>query len=173
MKRIIFAVVMVFSMCQMFAGSKYDFSMLKKETKINVDYDWKSLTIEGKKVSAWLDYRQAEQPDWNARKELKDELKPQIEEMVIAANKKLKNSNLFLKTKCVTKYTLKLIPQNITKKGYNVIKCQLIETSKNKIVQEFTIQGKGGVLGSMGNLWGDGFRDAGKQLANMIKKGLK
>lgn len=173
MKRIIFAVVMFFSMCQVFAGSKYDFSMLKGETKINVDYDWKSLTIDGKNVSDWLDFRQAEQPKWDARKELKEDLKPQIDEMISTANKELRSRNMFLKTKCDAKYTLKLIPQNITKKGNNVIKCQLVETSKRKIVQEFTVEGKGGVFGSMGNLWGDGFRDAGKKLGKMIKKGLK
>ena len=170
MKRILFTAVILFTVCQMFAGSKLDFSMLKNVTMINVDYDWTNLTIEGKKVA---DFRQADQPDWDARKELKEELKPQIDEMVASANGKLKSSNLILKKNCSSQYTIKLSPQNITKKGNNVIKCQLIETKKHKVVHEFNIEGKGGVFGSMANLWSDGFKDAGKKLASMIKKGLK
>jgi len=93
--------------------------------------------------------------------------------MIATANKKLEDKNLYFVKNKSCKYTLKLIPQNIKKKGDNLIKCQLVETDGQKIINEFTIKGDGGVFGSMGNLWGDGFKDAGKKLAKIIKKTLK
>lgn len=173
MKRLFFVVTLLLIAFQSFAGEKIDFSMLKNEVKVNVEYIWNDLSIDGKEVKDWLEYRQAEQPEWDAQKEFSEELKPQIGEMIATANKKLEDKNLYFVKNKSCKYTLKLIPQNIKKKGDNFIKCQLVETDGQKIINEFTIKGDGGVFGSMGNLWGDGFKDAGKKLAKIIKKTLK
>src|SRR3712207_8053883 len=69
--------------------------MLKNEAKVNVEYIWDDLTIDGKEVKDWLEYRQAEQPEWDAQKEFSEELKPQIGEMIATANKKLEDKNLY------------------------------------------------------------------------------
>src|SRR3712207_7021042 len=74
MKRLFFVATLLLIAFQSFAGEKIDFSMLKNEAKVNVEYIWDDLTIDGKEVKDWLEYRQAEQPEWDRSEEHTSEL---------------------------------------------------------------------------------------------------
>lgn len=173
MKKMMMVAAFLLSVVSAFAGENVDLSALKGEQKINFVVDWADLTIDRKPVPNWLEVRQADQPDWDAKKELNEELKPRVDDLVEAANKKLSSCNLYLSKDKSCKYTLVLKPQNVSKKGDNIIKCEVKTTSGKKTIAEFSIAGKGGMFGSMSNLWGDGFKDSGKKLGNFIKKALK
>ena len=60
----------------------------------------------------------------------------------------------------------------MSKKGNCTVKCFVKETQSGKQVYEFFVLGRGGVFGSMSNLWGDGFQNAGRRMGKMILDGV-
>ncbi|SET24842.1 hypothetical protein [Prevotella sp. kh1p2] len=153
-----------------FTGS---FAPLAGEAKIKVVEDWNNTKIVGRQLADWLEYRQAEQPEYNAENEWENELKPQLKECLLGkANEKLEDMGLFLSETGETKFVMTVHPVSVEKKGNQVVEFTVREASTQKEVVKFTINGKGGTFGSMSNLWGDGFKDTGKKLANLLKNEL-
>ncbi len=141
---------------------------LKGETKINFKVDYSETKIENMSIEDWLDYRQTEQPDYNAADELEKELKPTLQsEIVGALNKKLQKKGVTLTTKGTAKYTLVVSPISITKKGKNRNLCSLVDANGKTLVK-FEVSGRGGTFGSMDNLWGDGYENSGKTIASFV-----
>ena len=117
---------------------------LKGETKINVKIDFSETKIENKSIAEWLEYRQAEQPDYSA----------------------------YVTLNGSAKYTLMVYPVSISKKGKNTNMCSLLDENGTALVK-FSVSGSGGTFGSMANLWGDGYGDSGKKIASFVEKCFK
>lgn len=143
---------------------------LKGETKINLKIDFSETKIENKSFAEWLEYRQAEQPRYNAEDELEKELKPTLTDNIIKAlNKKLEKKGAYVTLNGSAKYTLMVYPLSISKKGKNTNTCCLLNEAGTVLVK-FSVSGSGGTFGSMSNLWGDGYRDSGKKIATFVGK---
>lgn len=148
--------------------TKGDMPSLVGERKINVAFDYSAMTINSMSIADWLEYRQAEQPQYNAEYELESELKPSLtEEFVKAVNKKLARFSVFLVVSKEPRYTLTVVPQNVRRNGDNVTECVLTDKDGNHVAT-FTVDGSGGTFGSMANLWGDGFRSVGKKVGSLL-----
>lgn len=171
-KALSFIICVLFSSLSAFAGEKLTLSFLKGETAMSYVVDWSDMTINGLKKADWIERRNAEQPNFDAEKEYESELLPRINDFVARANKEMENVNLFISSKPKRKYTLYLRPQNITSNGDNTIECVIKETATGKTMVEFVVNGKGGRIGSMSNLWGDGMRSAGKKFGKFICRHL-
>lgn len=159
-------------MSQAARKQKTDFSFLQGERAVSCIIDWSELTIGGFSTDEWIEKRQAEQPQYDATHEFNDQLLPQVGLLIEHANKQLEKAHLFLSNKEGKKYTLYVIPQNISQKGDNTVRFEMKETATGKVMAQFEIEGDGGVFGSMSNLWGDGFKDAGKKLGKLMLKSL-
>lgn len=148
--------------------TKGDMPSLVGERKINIAFDYSQMTINSLSIADWLEYRQAEQPQYNAENELENELKPALQEaFVTAINKKLERFGTFLVSGKADSYTLTVYPQNVQKKGNNTVECVLTDKKGNHVVT-FTANGSGGVFGTMANLWGDGFKATGKKVGALL-----
>ena len=173
MKRLIF-VMQLLLLCSTLALAKptMGLSILKGQHRIRWQMDWTQLTIEGMNTKDWLQFRQAEQPEYDANYELESQLKPRILDMVAGANAKLTKQQMILCSDSDCVYTLVLQPVSMNKKGNCTVKCFIRETESGKQVYEFYVLGRGGVFGTMSNLWGDGFQNAGRRLGKMILDGV-
>lgn len=171
-KSIILLLLALVSCVTMQAKDGLTFSFLQGETAISFAVDWSDLTINGMKPDDWIEFRNIEQPEYNATREYEDQLLPRYNDLIARANKELANVNLFITKTAGRKYTLTIKPQNITKKGDCSIECTIRETTTGRRMVEFVITGKGGTFGSMSNLWGDGMKSAGKKLGKLICKHL-
>lgn len=148
--------------------TKGDMPSLVGERRINVTFDYSKMTINTLDIKEWIDYRQTEQPQYNAEYELENELKPALAEaFTTAVNKKLARFSVFLTSKNEANYTLTVMPQNVQKNGNNVTECTITD-KVGKHVVTFTVEGHGGTFGSMANLWGDGFKSVGKKVGNLL-----
>lgn len=146
---------------------------LKGEKKINLVVDFSEMTIDDKNVADWLKARQAEQPDYDAKNELENELKPSILEHVVdGVNSKLKSAKAYVAVNTKTDYTVVVKPLQIKRKGTNVNKCSVVDKNGNTLVA-FEVKGKGGTFGSMANLFGDGYKDSGKNLGKILASYVK
>lgn len=154
------------------AADKLSFSFLKGETAMSFVVDWSNLNINGLKKADWIERRNAEQPQYDAKNEYETELLPRINDFVSSANEQLEKVNLFISPKAGRKYTVYLCPQAFNSKGDNSIECIIKETATGKTMTEFVINGKGGSFGSMSNLWGDGMKNSGKKFGKLICKHL-
>ncbi len=153
-------------------ANNVSFVFLKGEHSVSYVVDWKDLTVAGFSPKEWIQMRQAEQPEYNAKNEYEKELLPRINDFVSKANQELQNVNLFLTSEKGRKYTVFLRPQNIARKGNNSIVCSFVETATGRVMTEFVVNGKGGTFGSMSNLWGDGMKSAGKKFGKYVCKKL-
>lgn len=174
MKRLLFVMqLLLFCSTLCFANPTTGLGILKGQHRIFWQMDWSQLTIEDMKPRDWLVYRQTERPEYDAKFELEQQLKPRIMDMVSGANAKLKAEQMILcgDSDCV--YTLVLQPVSMSKKGNCTVKCYLRQTTSGKQIYEFYVLGRGGVFGTMSNLWGDGFKSAGKRMAKMILDGVR
>lgn len=146
---------------------------LKGETKINIVYDYSQITIDGKKINEWLEYRQASQPDYDAKNEWENELKPALTgAFAEQVNKKIEKNGAFLAVSKDANYTLTLIPTDVKKKGNNLNICTITD-KKGKELVRFEVKGSGGTFGTMANLWGDGYKDTGKAVGGILAKSFK
>lgn len=153
-------------------ADKISFAFLKGEQGISYVVDWSDLKIAGFSPKNWLEIRQTEQPEYNAKYEYENQLKTRIDDFISNANDQLEKVGLFLSSEKGRKYTLFIRPQNIERKGNNSIECSFVETVTGKVMAEFVVNGKGGTFGSMSNLWGDGMKSAGKKFGKTVCKGL-
>lgn len=150
-----------------------DYPSLSGQKRINLVIDYSQMKIAKMSVTDWLAYRQAEQPEYNAKDELEKELKVAVQEnLVKRVNEKLVKYGAFLVTDNSAYYTLTVYPKDVAKKGNNEDDCTICDKSGKRLVS-FQIKGSGGTFGSMGNLWGDGFKDSGRQLAKAMEKCFK
>lgn len=148
--------------------TKGDMPSLVGERKINVVFDYSQLTINQKSTTDWLQYRQADQPDYNAESELENELKPALQTAFVEqVNKKLERFGSFLVVDKNAKYTLTVYPQDVKKNGNNTTECVMTDKDGNHVVT-FTVKGNGGKFGTMANLWGDGFKSVGKKVGALL-----
>ena len=148
------------------------FMNIPRVSKFNVEIDWTNTYINGLTPDEWIRYRNAEQPAYDAEQEYQNELKPRWMDMVTACNEKLNKKNMFLLPDAPEQeYTLIVSPQKIDRRGNLEAYCYIVN-SNDKVLVKFALTGKGGIFGTMSNLWGDGFKSAGKNLAKIILKYL-
>ncbi len=146
---------------------------LKGENKLNVEVDFSEMKIDKKNVSDWLEFRQLQQPDYDAKKELEDELKPTIlEQLCYGLNSTLKRAKAYAVIGAQTNYTVVVKPMSVEKKGSNVNKCSVVDKNGTTLIV-FEVKGKGGTFGSMANLFGDGYKDTGKNLGKILADYIK
>lgn len=146
---------------------------LKGESKINIKIDFSETKIDNKSIADWLEYRQATQPKYDAKKELEDELEPVVQKKIVKnLNDKLSRKGAFVTINSNAKYTLSVKPISVSKKGDNTNEYCILDETGNVLVK-FQISGSGGHWGSMSNLWGDGYEDAAKRLASFMVKCFK
>lgn len=170
MKRLLFIIMLLVALvgAQAQIVTKGDMPSLVGERKIGVVFDYSQMTINSLSVADWLDYRQTEQPAYNAEKELQNELKPSLQEaFVTAVNKKLARFSVFLVNGKNANYTLTVYPLNVRKNGNNMTECVMTDKAGNHVVT-FTVEGNGGTFGTMANLWGDGYKSVGKKVGNLL-----
>ncbi len=176
MKKFFIAMVAVLASVSVSAkdNAKLDLSCLYGQSVVNVLVDWSEVTIKGLSVDDWLAYRQADQPDYDAEKELEDELKPQAKELIAVANKSLSKKGITLVEGGSGRYTLVVIPQTFDMKGNNTLLCRVVDSEDgNAVVGEFNVKGEGGHWGSMRNLWSDGFKESGSKLGSVMNSAIK
>lgn len=146
---------------------------LKGEKKINLVINYSQTTIDKKDIADWLEYRQAQQPDYDAKNEWENELKPALTEAFTNnVNKKIEKQGAYLVVSPDANYTLTVYPQNVEKKGNNTNICTITDKSGKEIIR-FEVKGSGGTFGSMSNLWGDGYEDTGKKVGSFLAKFFK
>ena len=146
---------------------------LKGEGKINLKIDFSETKIDNKSIADWLEYRQATQPKYDAKKELENELKPVVQEKVIKSlNNKLSKKGAFVTLNGNAKYTLLVKPVSVSMKGDNNNDCYILDEFGNILVK-FHVSGSGGHWGTMSNLWGDGYEDSAKSIASFVMKYFK
>ncbi len=155
------------------AKEKLNLSCLKGQKIVNVEIDWSQVTINNLNAEDWISYRQTEEPDEDAAALLENKLKPQAGEMIKNANKILEKVSIVLLNKEGCKYTLRVVPVAVDKKNNNTLKCTVLVTETQEVVGEFEICGEAGHWGSMPNLWGDAFKDAGEKLGKTMKSAIK
>ena len=148
------------------------FMNIPRVNRFNIEIDWTNVLVNGLTPGEWIRYRNAEQPAYDAEEEYQKELKPRWMDMVTACNEKLNKKNLFLLPEAnEQEYTLIVSPQKIDRRGNLEAFCYIVN-SNDKVLVKFVLTGKGGIFGTMSNLWGDGFKSAGKNLAKILDKYL-
>jgi len=182
MRRLFVLLAAIFASTCMMAQSRADsidvttvvgsFDDLKSVRKLHFQEDWTQVEINGMTVDEWLDYRQATQPEWDADHEWEYELKPRAKETLMTANEAFERTGILLTTSATASHTLVFRPLSVDRKGNQVDECVVRDNQTGRDVVTFYVVGKGGTFGSMSNLWGDGFRSAGKRLARMLKRNL-
>ena len=148
------------------------FAKIQGAKRMNLNIDWSYLHIDGHTPREWIDVRNNEQPQYDAERELEKELKVRWLDLVTTSNEKLNKKQFFLLPYSTEEdYTLTITPHQVDRRGNLEAFCT-ITNGDDEVVVKFVLTGKGGVFGTMGNLWGDGFKSAGKNLAKIIEKFL-
>lgn len=146
---------------------------LTGEVKINFVIDCSRWTIDNKQESDWLEFRQATQPEYDAHKELENELKPALASAFADnVNTRIGKSGAYLAITKDAHYTLTLIPLTVSRKGDNTNECTITDQQGRELVC-FTVEGSGGVFGTMANLWGDGYKSTGKKVGKLLTRCFK
>lgn len=146
---------------------------LSGQTKMLVVIDTSGMTINNMSVSDWLVYRQADQPDWDARAELDKEIIPVLPRIVFEANKWTSNRGLALTLKEETEYKLVLKIIEIDTDGDFTSEGTFYNTVTGEEIGHLTLEGEGGVFGRMGNLFGDSCENAGRRLGRILSSALR
>lgn len=140
----------------------------------NVIVDWSKVLIDDKTEKEWLEYRQEESPKYNAEDELEKELKQQvIMRFIPASNDVTKKRGFKLVRNKKTTISLKVIPLKMKKNGANVCQFEFFYTDSNESFATIEIKSDSGLFGSMPNLWGDGFHNAGVNFGGFMNKEIK
>src|SRR5574344_86812 len=165
-------------LCQMVKAQNIvsgNIASIKDVSKVKVVVDWSQVKINNLSVADWLEYRQTESPEYNAKDELENELKTQVMENVIPyCNKRIEKLNFFLLNgDNDTDVTLKIIPLTCDKKGNNISDFEFVKTNGGTSLVKIRVKSSGGVFGTMANLWGDGFKKAGENFGKYLYKGIK
>lgn len=148
------------------------FEKLQGVNKFNIEIDWTNIHINGLTPGEWIRYRNAEQPAYDAEEEYQHELKPSWHKIVESVNDKLNGKQIYvLPNSPEQEYTIIVSPHQIDKKGNLEAFCSIVNKDGEALVT-FALVGKGGIFGTMSNLWGDGFKSAGKNLAETLQKYL-
>ncbi|MCM1139207.1 MAG: hypothetical protein NC453_11615 [Muribaculum sp.] len=143
------------------SASAQDLTELKKESRINVEFDYSEVLINGLDIDDFSDYER----DWD-----KDE--PKIYGKFLSNfNKKQKNIvGGHVKN---AKFTLTVHPITITEKGD--IKAYYTITDENGIecYKSTIVKASGGTFGSQLNLIGDGMEALGNKIGSQFKGLIK
>ena len=171
-----FVIALTFLGVSTFAGNnliaKGSFDTIKDVRKFNVEVDWSYLHVAGYLPADWIVFRNNQQPEYDAEKELNEELMPQWQYISEVANDKLNKKRVyFFPNSTDEEYTIIVTPHQIDKRGNMEGFCSIVNR-QNELIVKFVLTGKGGRFGTMSNLWGDGFKSAGKNLANILQKYL-
>jgi len=182
MKKITILSILLFFVLSLNAADKIDvksiegsFDALTGVKEFTFVEDWSRTYIEDLPLMDWARDRADKNDRFDVSK-MDTELKPEIRVMRTTANDKLKGSGIRLlpsASDIPTKdYLLVVAPLSIEEDGDQIDEC-VIKNSAGQQIVKFYIEASGGTFGSMSNLWGDGFKDAGKKLAKILKKNLK
>lgn len=150
-----------------------DLTVLKGITGMQVVEDLSKITIAGLDVDHWLTFRQTEQPDYSAKNEWEHELKPLFKTVLLPfANQRLMKQNFMLSEEIESDVYMVVQPQNIGRKGNCVINCYIRKKGSDDNLASLFVTGRGGVFGTMSNLWGDGLKDAGNAMGKFLARYL-
>jgi hypothetical protein len=175
MKKIL--LVMLFFSSQIVHGQEIisgSFDDIVDARKTNLVIDWSKMKIAGMDPEDWIRYRQETKPEIDARIELEDQLKPLLHQMFLPnCNKKTYKRNFILVRNKVTPYTLIISPLEIDAKGNNICDYDFTETESGKSLLKIEMKTKGGLIGSISNLWRDAFELAGDEFGDYLDSKLK
>ena len=148
------------------------FAKIQGIKRFNIEVDWTNIHINGLTPGEWIRYRNSEQPSFDAEEEFQSELKPRWSDMVASSNEKLNKKQVYLLPDASElKYKLIVSPHQIDRNGNLEAFCTIVNKN-DEVLVKFVLTGKGGIFGTMSNLWGDGFKSAGKNLAKILEKYL-
>ena len=94
------------------------FASIKAVKKFNIEIDWTVLHVNGLSPAEWINFRNNEQPQYDAVREFEEELKPRWMDMVVACNEKLNKKHIFLLPNArEQEYRVVVSPHEIDRKG--------------------------------------------------------
>lgn len=176
MKKVLLLMIAILSGVTMYASDDAmaeAFYRLRGQKKFNIVVDWSQYTINGLNEEDWMRFRDTEQPNYDAHNELVNELKPRFADMAKEANEVMSKAQIYLFLNDDRQpYTIVVRPLRLDGHGNQTDIITIKDTSTGEQIVQFQIKAKGGKFGSMSNLWGDGFRRAGKQLGKTLLKYL-
>lgn len=142
--------------------------------KTNLLIDWSRVKIAGMDVEEWISYRQKKNPEQDARIELEEQLKPLFHQVFLPnCNKSTYERNFILVRNQKTPYTLTIIPISIEENGTNTCEYEFTETESGTSLLKVVMKIRGGMIGSISNLWSYAFEDAGDDFGAFLDKALK
>lgn len=142
------------------------FSLPTDEKFLSVKWDWSKALIDNKfNEQEWITV--VGDNVWEDAK--KEAMLLITREM----NDKLDNSRIMVispESDKKTAYTLYITPVKYNKKGFNDSYYILIDNNTENQIGMCKISGRGGVVGSIGNLLGDGYEEAAANMGNILRR---
>lgn len=163
MKHLMIAVVAFFMSLNVFAGGKLESGSVAPLANVNkVNYEIEFVSIHGMSEADFSKY----ETDWYTDK-------PEVVGKILDnANKKLKGS-FALSNDPSAEYTVKLVVNEITKKGNYTCDIKVLDANKNEIAKIVDVKAKGGTWGTKLNLIKDGAEGIGKEMGSILKSEVK
>lgn len=163
MKHVMIAIVAFFMSLNAFAGGKLESGSVAALAGVDkVNFDIEFVSIHGMSEAEFAKYEK----DWYTDK-------PEIVGKILDnANKKLKGTFAMVKN-ISANYTVKLVVNQITKKGNFSCDVLVLDANKSEIAKIGDVKAKGGKWGSKLNLIKDGAEGVGKEFGSVLKSEVK
>lgn len=163
MKHLMIAIVAFFMSLNVFAGGKLESGSVAPLAKVNkANFEVEFVSIHGMSEADFSKY----ETDWYTDK---SEVLGRILEN---ANKKLKGT-LAMGNNPSAEYTVKLVVNEISKKGDYSCVIKVLDANKKEIAKIVDVKAKGGTWGSKLNLIKDGAEGIGKEFGSILKSEVK
>ena len=150
------------------------FDAIKDAHNTNLIVDWSKVIIENLTVEEWLEKRNNERPEYDAKIELEEELKPLlVQNMLPQCNELTYKVNFALVRHQDTKYTLKVTPLYLLPTRGSLCEYEFIDSNSGASLLKFSIKESGGLYVSKRALWGGTFKAQASILGIFLKGELK
>ena len=165
-KKILLSLFMLVSIACFSQKVTGTFSLPESEKFLDLKWDWSKAVIDKKlNEKEWATV--VGEKTWEEAKQ---------EALLLIAremNEKLANSRIMIvspENDTKTAYTLYITPLSYKKKGDNVSQYILVDNKKGEQMGMCETYGTGGKIGSVGNLLGDGYEEAARRIAGVLRK---
>ena len=165
-KIILFSMFMLLSMASYSQKVTGTFSLPESEKFLDLKWDWSKAVID-KKLTEQEWATVVGEKTWEEAKQ--EALHLIAREM----NEKLVNSRIMIvspENDTKTAYTLYITPLEYEKKGNNESRYILVDNKTGEQIGMCETYGTGGKIGSVGNLLGDGYEEAARRIAGVLRK---
>lgn len=140
-----------------------------QESLIEVKFDFSNTVFEdGHNYEWWIS-------EVTSKEEWENKSMPYLSKKLLEnINDKANDKNMYFTTSTdKANYTMIVAPISLNRKGNNQSKITFYEKDSNEAKVVFDITAKGGKIGSLTNLMGDGFGSVGSQLGKYLKKNVR